>query len=235
MHTISLARLLIATIPVIIVLGFIWRWNLGAPKAFYATGRMFAQLLLIGYILAWIFLRESPWPVMATMSVMLIAASWISFNHCKQLRGALFKYSFISILIGATSILFLMSQGVLQTDPWYNPKVIIPLAGMCFANAMNSISITIERLSSELEHCSYDEAKRKSFNAGMIPITNSFFAVGLVSIPGMMTGQILSGTDPLIAARYQIMIMCMLFAVSGISILLFLYLSQHHFEKKEVV
>lgn len=68
----------------------------------------------------------------------------------------------------------------------------------------------------------YDQARRIALNAALIPITNSLFAVGLVSLPGMMTGQILSGVSPLIAARYQIMVMCMIFGAAGISAAIFL-------------
>ena len=65
-----------------------------------------------------------------------------------------------------------------------------------------------------------------AYHAAMIPVINSLFAVGLVSLPGMMTGQILSGVSPLIAARYQIMVMCMIFASAGISTAVFLALGR---------
>jgi putative ABC transport system permease protein len=90
---------------------------------------------------------------------------------------------------------------------------------------MNSVSLAGERLFSELEHHQdYSRARNTAFQAALIPITNSLLAVGLVSLPGMMTGQILAGTSPLIAARYQIMVMCMIFSSAGISTALFLWL-----------
>ncbi len=96
---------------------------------------------------------------------------------------------------------------------------------MIFANAMNSVSLAAERLEAELEReTAYDQARNIAFRASLIPITNSLFAVGLVALPGMMTGQILSGVSPLIAARYQIMVMCMVFGSAGISSALFLTL-----------
>jgi putative ABC transport system permease protein len=75
----------------------------------------------------------------------------------------------------------------------------------------------------------YDEAKKIALQAALIPITNSLFAVGLVSIPGMMTGQILSGVNPPIAARYQIMVMCMIFGSTGISAACFLTMAKSVF------
>ena len=90
---------------------------------------------------------------------------------------------------------------------------------------MNCVSLAGERLFSELEHHgNYAHARNTAFQAALIPITNSLLAVGLVSLPGMMTGQILAGTSPLIAARYQIMVMCMIFSSAGISTALFLWL-----------
>jgi putative ABC transport system permease protein len=89
---------------------------------------------------------------------------------------------------------------------------------MIFSNAMNSVSIAAERFETELDRNSTPiQARNIAMNAAMIPLVNSLFAVGIVSLPGMMTGQVLSGISPLIAARYQILVMCMLFSASGIS------------------
>jgi len=96
---------------------------------------------------------------------------------------------------------------------------------MVFANAMNSLSLSAERFSAEMKiNPDYRKARNIAFNASLIPNINSLFAVGLVSLPGMMTGQILSGVDPLIAARYQIMVMCMIFGAAGLSSAIFLML-----------
>ncbi len=127
-------------------------------------------------------------------------------------------------------ILLLITQGVLNLQPWYLPSYVIPLAGMIFASAMNSVSIALERLDAEIERdVPYDKARVIALRASLIPITNSLFAVGLVSLPGMMTGQILSGVSPFIAARYQIMVMCMIFGSAGISSACFLALIRSNF------
>ena len=103
------------------------------------------------------------------------------------------------------------------------PRYMIPIAGMVFASSMNGVSLAAERLKAELDrNISYDKAKSIALKASLIPITNSLFAVGLVSLPGMMTGQILSGISPHIAIRYQIMVMCMIFSAVGLSSYLFL-------------
>ena len=107
---------------------------------------------------------------------------------------------------------------------------------MIYANAMNSVSLAGERLESELSRGElFEKSKNIALRASLIPITNALFAVGLVSLPGMMTGQILSGVSPFIAARYQIMVMCMVFGSAGISSALFLIFSKQAFSKVKKV
>ena len=89
---------------------------------------------------------------------------------------------------------------------------------MIFANAMNTVSLAEERFQSEtLKNMPYREARAAAFQTSLIPLLNSFFAVGVVALPGMMTGQILAGISPLVAVRYQVMVMCMLLGASGIA------------------
>ncbi len=190
---------------------------------------MVAQLLLVGYVLVSIFESNTPWVVLAVIAVMVIAASWIALRTISQLRRGLFRIVFASVLIGGGLTLALITQGVLTLDPWYEPSITVPLAGMIFAASMNSISIGAERVFAELKRGrKYDQARTIAMQAGLIPITNSLLAVGLVSLPGFMTGQILSGVSPLIAVRYQVMVMCMVFGAAGLSAGLFLQLLQRH-------
>ena len=113
------------------------------------------------------------------------------------------------------------------------PRYTVPIAGMIFASSMNGISLAAERLQAEMDrNIDYVSARGISLRAALIPITNSLFAVGLVSLPGMMTGQILSGISPLIAVRYQIMVMCMIFSAVGLSSYLFLVLVRSKIESK---
>lgn len=224
-QTISLNQLLLCFVPVIFVIYLMWHWQLEAGKAAYAIARMLAQLFLIGYILVYIFTTESSWVVLAVLFIMVMIASCIALNTSKEKQPRMYLNSFIAVLIGGGSVLALIILGVLDLEPWYKPNYIIPLAGMIFANAMTSISLAAERFESELANDTpYERARVIAFQTSLIPIINSLFAVGLVSLPGMMTGQILSGVSPFIAARYQIMVMCMLFSSAGISTACFLYL-----------
>jgi putative ABC transport system permease protein len=123
--------------------------------------------------------------------------------------------------------LALVSQLVIDIEPWFSPRYVVPLAGMIFAGAMNTVSLAAERFQAEIDKgIPYIAARRTALQASLIPVINSLFAVGLVSLPGMMTGQILSGISPLIAAKYQIVVMTMLFGASGISAALYLVLAR---------
>ena len=228
MYQISAIDLAIGFLPVLATLVIIFYWSNNLKGASLAIMRMLIQLLMIGYALNFIFNTKSQWIVLLVLIFMLLAASWISLTALPINRRSLLKYSIIAILIGGSSNLILVTQGVLHIEPWYQPAVMIPLAGMIFSNSMNTISLAGERLFSELRHqVDYRQARSMAFQAAMIPVTNSLLAVGLVSLPGMMTGQILAGTSPLIASRYQIMVMCMIFSSSGISAALFLWLLRH--------
>ncbi|MDH5465455.1 MAG: ABC transporter permease [Thiovulaceae bacterium] len=229
--SISLVDLSFAFIPVFFVLYIFYRWQLNALNASYALFRMLIQLLLIGYFLAFIFEAKSAWIVGLVLIIMLLASSWIALGSIKKHRKELYLYTLIAIFIGGGSSLLLMTQAVLHLNPWFEPHYMVPLAGMVFANAMNSVSLSAERLFSEKkQNIPFTQARNTAFQASMIPVINSLFAVGLVSLPGMMTGQILSGIDPFIAARYQIMIMAMIFSGSGIASAYFLTRAKKVFE-----
>jgi len=227
MYAITLIDIAVAFIPVLATLVLIYFWSDSLGKASIAILRMLIQLLLIGYALEFIFRSQNQWIILAVLCFMLVAASWIALGSLPVKRSTLLGYSLIAIAGGGIINLVLITQGVLHADPWYQPALLIPLAGMIFSNSMNSVSLAGERLYSELgHHQDFARARNTAFQAALIPITNSLLAVGLVSLPGMMTGQILAGTSPLIAARYQIMVMCMIFSSAGISAALFLWLIQ---------
>ncbi len=222
-NTIPLLNLSIAFIPAIVVIIIMFRWTLDFRNSLYSIGRMLLQLLLVGYFLAYIFKTKNSGVVVLVLTIMVSFSSWIALRTVKSRRRLLLKKAFFAIITGGALTLFLITRLVLCLEPWFLPRYMIPLAGMIFANSMNSISLAAERLEAELgRNKSFTKARDIAFGASIIPITNSLFAVGLVSIPGLMSGQILSGVSPLIAARYQIMVMCMIFGSVGISSACFL-------------
>ncbi|WP_447969623.1 ABC transporter permease [Nitrospira sp. M1] len=222
-HAVSFSGLLWAFVPAVIVIGILYRWTVDGQTAVYAVTRMLIQLLLIGYVLTYIFESEQAWVIACVLIVMLGAASWIALRPVKNKQPYLYRNALGAIAIGGVSTLALVSQMVLELQPWFFPRYVVPLAGMIFASSMNTVSLAAERFEAECEKaCSYVEARNAALHSSLIPVINSLLAVGLVSLPGMMTGQILSGVSPLVATKYQIMVMCMIFGSSGISAALYL-------------
>jgi len=226
---ISLQGLIFAILPVAVVIGIMFRWSAGAKTAMYATLRMLLQLLLIGYVLVYVFNADQPAFIILVLAIMLTVASWIAIRPLRKKQPHIYLNSLGAISVGGILTLALVSQVVIDVQPWFSPRYVVPLAGMIFAGAMNAVSLAAERLQSEGDRGTpYLEARRIALQASLIPITNSLFAVGLVALPGMMTGQILSGISPLVAAKYQIVVMTMLFGASGISAALYLVLANRN-------
>jgi putative ABC transport system permease protein len=223
---ISVQGLIIAILPAAVVIGILFRWSADPKTAVVATLRMLIQLLLIGYVLIYIFESDRPAFIIGILMVMLTIASWIAIRPLQKKQPQMYFNSLFAITVGSVPTLALVSQVVIDVQPWFSPRFVVPLAGMIFAGSMNTVSLAAERLQSEFDRGTpFVEARRIALQASLIPITNSLFAVGLVSLPGMMTGQILSGISPLVAAKYQIVVMTMLFGASGISAALYLVLA----------
>jgi len=228
-QAISTPALIWAFVPVAVVIGVLMRWTSAAPTAVYAVARMLIQLLLIGFVLVFIFEADKAWIITLVLTVMLIAASLIAIRPLKNKRPNLLRNAFIAILIGGVLTLALVTQLVIAVEPWFLPRYVVPLAGMVFASSMNAVSLAAERLEAELERsAAFPKARATALSTSLIPLINTLFAVGLVSLPGMMTGQILSGVSPFVAAKYQIVVMCMIFGASGMSAAIYLSLAKHH-------
>lgn len=226
-QAISFPTLVWAFVPAGFVIAVLIRWTSAARTAVYGMARMLIQLLLIGYVLVFIFEADQAWVIAFVLTVMLIAASVIAIRPIRSKGRVVLRDAFVSILTGGVLTLALVTQVVIDIEPWFLPRYMVPLAGMVFAGSMNAVSLAAERLESELARAvEFSEARATALNASLIPLINSLFAVGLVSLPGMMTGQILSGVSPIVAAKYQIVVMCMLFGASGISASIYLALAR---------
>jgi putative ABC transport system permease protein len=215
---ISFGAMLLAFLPSIIVLLIMRAWALNPGQALWANVRMLVQLLAVGYVLTFVFESETPWIVLGVISLMMSVAAWIALRPLKSKTPR--KYLVALAVIGTSGLimLVLVTQFVLELPRWFEPRFVVPIAGMIFANAMNTTSLAAERFESEVEGgAAYENARTTAMSAALIPQINALLAVGLVSLPGMMTGQILSGVEPLVAVRYQIVVMCMIFGSSGIA------------------
>ncbi|PIE17489.1 MAG: iron export ABC transporter permease subunit FetB [Proteobacteria bacterium] len=197
-----------------------------------ASARTVAQLILIGYLLSWIFgLDEAP-AVMGLMGVMGVVAGHAAVGRSeRRFRGALPR-AVATLLVTGLVTVFTVTTVIIGVDPWYEPQYVIPLFGMILGNALTGISLCLDTLLESLDARGAEvelalslgatrwEAARPAIahavRRGMIPTINAMTVVGLVSLPGMMTGQILQGAAPIDAVRYQVVVMFMLAAATAL-------------------
>lgn len=228
MQTIPFLNLSYSLIPLLVVWFFYAQWTKNTKEIPLATVRMVIQLLLIGYVLVYIFESNNSFLGAMILLFMLLVASFITLRNIKVQNKQEYLLIFSALAISGLIHLGLMCYLILDLNT-YEPKYIIPIAGMVFANIMNVLSIAIERFYKELGYNeAFELSRNNAFKAAMIPQINSLLAVGLVALPGMMTGQILSGIDPMIAVRYQIMIMTMILSSSGIAIVVYFTLKKKY-------
>ena len=216
-----------ALILINMVLSFALRLDL-EQRLWIASLRMVVQLLLVGYILEWVFTLRNPAWVLLVALAMTIMAGISAVNRTRRRFIGIYWSSFVSILASSFFVTGLALNGIIKVEPWYNPQYLIPLLGMVLGNALTGISLALDRFMEDLirsqgqveallalgatrweaAHGTIKEALR----TGMIPTINSMMVMGLVSLPGMMTGQILAGASPTDAVRYQIVIIFMIAA-----------------------
>ncbi len=188
--------------------------------------RMVAQLLAVGYLLHFVFALRSAPPVLLLLLVMVGFAVQTVAARVKSRMPNFHRIVGLAILVGCGGTTFIFSSLIIGLTPWYDPRYLIPLTGMVIGNAMTGASLAAERLAGEMaerreeietalclgatSRMAAREASRSAFRAALIPSINAMAAMGIVFLPGMMTGQILSGTEPILAVRYQIAIMCVI-------------------------
>jgi len=199
----------------------------GQSKDLFWSGlRMFIQLLVVGYVLHLIFALKTPLPVLLILIVMIGFAVQTIGARVKTKMPHFYRVVGTAILFGCGGMTFFFCSLVIGLEPWYDPRYLIPLAGMIIGNSMTGASLAVERLAAEFRErrdeietglclggsiqAVSETAVSSAFRAALIPSVNAMAAMGLVFLPGMMTGQILSGTEPLIAVKYQIAIMCVI-------------------------
>ena len=233
MQTIPILELSLVFIPTIFLLAVMFRWQLKAFTGLYANIRMVLQLFLVGYFLTYVFETKKPLVIILLIVVMIGVSAWIALRSLEEKDIKSYFMFFISIGVPGLILLGLITQFVLQMQKWFEPSLVVPIAGMIFANSMNTVSLAAERFESEIKRDKdYFNARRLALDVSLIPQINSLFAVGLVALPGMMTGQILSGIDPVIAVRYQIMVMWMTFGSGGLAAVMYLLLRVRLIKKK---
>ena len=201
-----------------------------------ASVRMVFQLLAVGYVLKAVFTLRTPAPIILLLVVMALFAVQTVGSRVKYRMPRFYRVVGTAIFIGCGGATFFLCNLVIAVEPWFDPQYLIPLAGMIIGNSMTGASLAAERLASEIRerrdeietslclgasaHQAARQTVRNAFRAALIPSINSMAAMGIVFLPGMMTGQILSGTEPVVAVKYQIAIMCVITGSVAVTALL---------------
>lgn len=232
--TISLPQLLLALAFVLVAQASSFIHHLGLNRDItVGSVRTVAQLFLMGYALTFVFSAHNLWLTIGIFLVMVSSAVFIVKGRVKEKEVPYVLPTFVTMVLSYFLTALFVSSLVVGVDPWWEPRYFIPTAGMVIGNSMSALAIAIERLFSQMRQqrdaiemklclgADYREASaeifRNAVTAGMIPSINAMMGVGLVFIPGMMSGQILAGADPLVAIRYQIVVMFMLVGSTAVS------------------
>ncbi len=209
-----------------------------ARQVLTAAARMTVQLFLVGLVLKAVFALQSPWITLSLALVMALVAGYeVRSRQERRLRGA-WGYGLGTgsvMLAGAVVTLFALTVAVRPT-PWFDPRYALPLLGMVLGNVMTGVSLALndvgltatrERNAIEAQLAlgagwwqALRPVTRRALRSGFIPIVNAMAATGVVSLPGMMTGQILAGVDPTEAVRYQLLVMFLIAGATGAGVLL---------------
>ncbi|WP_227670343.1 ABC transporter permease [Psychrobacter maritimus] len=218
------ADIALASSLIIIVLVVSWFLRLRLTKTLViAAVRTVIQLSFIGLILAWIFAREQWYEVLIILTIMTLIAGSAAKNRVKRTYKGLLIDTLIAVSTSAVLVTVIAINLILQVQPWYTPQFVIPILGLILGNSLTAISLTSNQLIENLHGQqgriemmlslsakpfeAVHEQIRAAIINGMTPTLNSMLVVGIVSLPGMMTGQILAGADPTQAVRYQIVTM----------------------------
>ncbi len=207
----------------------------------WGTIRTFIQLTLVGYALTYIFAVNNLWLIIAIITLMCYFASLTAVKRTPNVPNFPTFLAFLSLVASTYLVGSIVMNLIISPDPWYSARIAIPIFGMILGNTMNGIALSLDRLYGEAKsHTAEIEALlafgatpweaihdsvREAIRAGMTPNINSLMVVGLVNLPGMMTGQILGGADPREAVRYQIVVMLMITAAVTIGCLILVGLS----------
>lgn len=240
-YTIEWPQLALSALFLLVAALLSLRYRLGMQKDLLVGAlRCFVQLLAMGYLLEIIFGMQSALVVVLVFLIMGSFATHITLDRVKERSVSFLWPTFYAIQISFFLVTYIVSGYIIGADPWWSPQYAIPVGGMIVGNAMNTIALTLDRFFADLRKgrdevelrlllgADANEASESMFRdalrTGMIPAINSLMGVGLVALPGMMTGQILAGANPQEAVRYQVVVMLMMVATTAMASFLALFL-----------
>lgn len=229
--SLTLTDMVLASTLILINGGLSMALGLGLERTLFINSvRMLLQLTAIGFVLKFIFAQTNPfWTLGLAMIMIGFAGHEILARQSNRFAGYKAYGLGTSVLLVVGFVCTAFAIGALvQPDPWYAPRYVLPILGMVIGNTMTGIGLGMETLTSSVKReQAVIEARlaigeprfialkghiKQAMRSGMMPIINAMAASGIISLPGMMTGQILSGVDPIDASKYQLMIM---FLIAG--------------------
>ena len=231
-----------ATLLILINAGLSAALGLGLGRRLLtAAVRMTVQLLLVGLVLRWVFALDRWWAVAGVLSLMTLTAGISAVRRTDRRFAGVWTAGIVSVWSSAWIVGALALLVIVRVEPWWRPQYAIPLVGMILGNTLTGISLGLDRFVGEVE-TRRDEVEtllalgatrweaaagplREAVRTGMIPILNAMLVAGIVSLPGMMTGQLIAGADPLQAVRYQIVIMFLIASGSALGTVVAVLLS----------
>jgi len=219
---------------VFIALALSWWQRLALEKQLLiGCLRTIVQLILIGYVLAWI-IGSADWRLVLAASVLqLAAAAWTVGSLMQRPLPGARLIALVSLLPAYLLVLAVLLFLVIAHHPWWDPRLVLPIGGMLLGNSLTGVALALNRFRADLRsqrelvlarlalgttwHTAVRELRQDAAHAAMLPTISALLTVGLVALPGMMTGQIIAGIDPVAAVKYQIAVMFMLAAVVALS------------------
>ena len=215
-----------------------------------ATTRMTVQLTVMGFILMLVFRHAHWWLTVLMVAIMIGVAIYNAIKRVKvPMSRALKQLIAVSMIFGALMTAAFFIIVVLQVRPWFNPQYFIPISGMVVGNCMTGIALGANKLCGDMADkremvenslmlgatpfMATKQIVNDAFDSAILPTMNNMLTMGIVSLPGMMTGQILSGTFPLTAIKYQIGIMLAILGATALATVLFVSLGYRTFFSKD--
>ncbi|MGB5439487.1 MAG: iron export ABC transporter permease subunit FetB [Gammaproteobacteria bacterium] len=253
MVTLTITDLAIAALLVILLAMLSLRLQTGiSQQLLIAAARTAIQLTLIGLVLKVLFANSQlGWVALMAMFMLLVAGREVMARQERRFKGWWgYAVGTFSMFLSSFAVTVFALIIILGETPWYEPQYAIPLLGMLLGNTMNGIAIAMDRLTTtaweqrsviearlmlgERADEAISEIRRQAIRSGMIPIINAMAAAGIVSLPGMMTGQILAGAAPVEAVKYQILIMFLISAGTGMGTMAAVSIgAKHLFDRRQ--
>ncbi|MBW5798699.1 ABC transporter permease [Halomonas elongata] len=196
-----------------------------ARSLLIAAVRTVIQLSLVGLVLEALFAASAlHWVALMAFGMLLIAGREVMARQKRRLVGGwAFGIGTLAMFVSSFSVAVLTLTVIIGPDPWYRPQYAIPLLGMMLGNTMTGVALALDRLTDTawrqravIENRlmlgqrwqeAVGDIRREAMRSGLMPTINAMAAAGVVSLPGMMTGQILAGSPPALAVKYQILVM----------------------------